>query len=758
MHGRLIIGGPGTLGSPGQLDDGMGLDGADPDGADSGSGDVYIGPEIYDDQDAVVICVPPCNFILPPISLESDTTITFPPYTTSLEVAWPTTSVVTLEDGSVSTSAGLGRTIQTTTLTIPPITTSMINVWNWPVPEDDDSNDHIEVMSSILPPPFIITEHPPHMAGNPSQTPGTKLPPGATTTSGSPGGIIPGITDPTPDTNSPPRTTEPDDSHSPGNSESPGMTDQTSDTNSPRRTTKPDDSQSPGNSESPGATDQPSHTNSPPRSTEPNDSQSPSSSGPPGTTDQTSDTNSPPRTTEPHDSQPPSSNESPGTTDPPSSSNSGTTRTITPPPFPYSRSDKPDTTPPVISRSVGPPGPLCTANCGPPCKVFCDDPCLLDYGNRNDFLSPLENQGEGNDKPKNTRKCRGPDCKNGKCTGPKCVTFNCEGPDCLDGICLGEDCSVTTCGGEDCDSSGCLGSHCGYDNRCVGPDCIGFGCTGPDCSDGTCQGFDCTPVVCEGTGCHEGYCEGPDCEEDGDCDEPQRVPHCTESVSEIKTDPKVTSYSITTRTECATVTACSAEATTITTTTTIDQEHAVTITESYELPPTHSIDWYRSNVDKLIDLRESRNAERFGATTTTTTSETPRSSPTGATGDDDISCFWHFAKTSAQRHILIDYVGRFCKNYEGVTLDAADPDGEHSIEDDYLDDCVFGCRYKTLISVKVINDCVFTFKGHSASSACGSSLRVPIDHCDTDGTYFKYGGNVTTECAVWTVGPPMDSS
>ena len=81
---------------------------ADPDGSDSGSGDVYISPIIYDEDEPKVACIPPCTLIFPPVPLDSTTTITFPPYTTSLEVAWSAEEVVTI-DGSISTSRGLEK-------------------------------------------------------------------------------------------------------------------------------------------------------------------------------------------------------------------------------------------------------------------------------------------------------------------------------------------------------------------------------------------------------------------------------------------------------------------------------------------------------------------------------------------------------------------------------------------------------------------------------------------------------------------------
>ncbi|KAJ8070647.1 hypothetical protein OCU04_001018 [Sclerotinia nivalis] len=78
---------PDRLGS----DDGNTGSGGGQDGeGDSGIGSssfVYIDPSIWTQSNPVINCQPPYTFVLPPIVLSSPTTITFPPYTTSLEMA-----------------------------------------------------------------------------------------------------------------------------------------------------------------------------------------------------------------------------------------------------------------------------------------------------------------------------------------------------------------------------------------------------------------------------------------------------------------------------------------------------------------------------------------------------------------------------------------------------------------------------------------------------------------------------------------------
>lgn len=102
----------------GTVPDGLGLsDGGDPgSGGGQGGGSeptgtspsvvVYIDPSIWTQANPIMNCEPSCTFVLPPFSLSTPTTITFPLYTTSLAVAW-------------SESGKLTTTIETTTLTTP---------------------------------------------------------------------------------------------------------------------------------------------------------------------------------------------------------------------------------------------------------------------------------------------------------------------------------------------------------------------------------------------------------------------------------------------------------------------------------------------------------------------------------------------------------------------------------------------------------------------------------------------------------------
>lgn len=138
------------------MDPNAGMAGASTDDSDSGSGNVYIGQEIYTDTNPTIACVPPCNFIFPPMALPSPITINFPSYVTALEVAWPTPTVVTGFNGAVTTTTTYARNVQNTTLSIPAMVATAIDAWNWNITGSVKEKTYT-LSTSILPPPFYIT-------------------------------------------------------------------------------------------------------------------------------------------------------------------------------------------------------------------------------------------------------------------------------------------------------------------------------------------------------------------------------------------------------------------------------------------------------------------------------------------------------------------------------------------------------------------------------------------------------------------------
>ncbi|RHZ49309.1 hypothetical protein CDV55_101421 [Aspergillus turcosus] len=157
-----------------------------------GSGVVYISPEIYSSASPTVTCLPPCTFVFPPWTLTTTTTITPPATTITVEDIWP--SVSTETNGVTSTYYVSSTTV--TTITPPPIITATVSVWN--VEWTDTSDSIIYLTSSIVPPPFTLTQPP--LTESSTTLPGTTYTfapgpyPPVTTTTGPPPGPPPGYT------------------------------------------------------------------------------------------------------------------------------------------------------------------------------------------------------------------------------------------------------------------------------------------------------------------------------------------------------------------------------------------------------------------------------------------------------------------------------------------------------------------------------------------------------------------------------------
>ena len=81
-------------------------------GPTGGSGDVYIDPSIWSSATPVVSCIPPCDIILPPYTFSTTTTMSFPPFTTTLTESWVSGSSI----------------ITVLTITYPPLTTTEVRL------------------------------------------------------------------------------------------------------------------------------------------------------------------------------------------------------------------------------------------------------------------------------------------------------------------------------------------------------------------------------------------------------------------------------------------------------------------------------------------------------------------------------------------------------------------------------------------------------------------------------------------------------
>ncbi|OJK02479.1 glycoside hydrolase family 18 protein [Aspergillus aculeatus ATCC 16872] len=137
----LDEGGPGTLEKPGSMNtSSTSLDGASVDGGSDGTGNFYVGQEIYDSGHIFVTRNAPANLIIPPSTLGIPTTLYPEPFVTPIAVAWPTTVTVTVSD-TVTVIQSVTRTVQTTTITLDPIITGFIPcIGIGPVVIHDDPN------------------------------------------------------------------------------------------------------------------------------------------------------------------------------------------------------------------------------------------------------------------------------------------------------------------------------------------------------------------------------------------------------------------------------------------------------------------------------------------------------------------------------------------------------------------------------------------------------------------------------------------
>ncbi|KAI0201413.1 glycoside hydrolase superfamily [Astrocystis sublimbata] len=105
----------------------------DPNG--SGSGDIYIDNTVYVQPAPTVQCFPPCNFVFPPSTIPTATTVSFAPVRTALTI---------------------GDSVITTTITPSPVTTSVIWFSNLHV-SSGQSTSAFALTSSFKPDPIVVT-------------------------------------------------------------------------------------------------------------------------------------------------------------------------------------------------------------------------------------------------------------------------------------------------------------------------------------------------------------------------------------------------------------------------------------------------------------------------------------------------------------------------------------------------------------------------------------------------------------------------
>jgi hypothetical protein len=101
---------------------------------------IYYPQDLWSKPVPEIGCNAPCSIILPPFKIGSTTTITWPPYTTSVYV-----------------SSGDSMYIKTTTIDVPPFTTDRIDFWPIYVTEDDQPLATVTPVQSVKPPPLLLT-------------------------------------------------------------------------------------------------------------------------------------------------------------------------------------------------------------------------------------------------------------------------------------------------------------------------------------------------------------------------------------------------------------------------------------------------------------------------------------------------------------------------------------------------------------------------------------------------------------------------
>ncbi|KAJ6071012.1 glycoside hydrolase [Penicillium canescens] len=145
----LDQGGPASVKNPNQLNSSdTSMSGADLDGGNGGSGDVYIADSVADPKSNTATGIAPLNMVIAPSTLSSATTFSIEPITTAIEVAWTTTTTVTVS-GQPTVTSTIARTVQTTTFTVPAVTVSVIPWWNWNITGTDVTKTSTTLFPSI---------------------------------------------------------------------------------------------------------------------------------------------------------------------------------------------------------------------------------------------------------------------------------------------------------------------------------------------------------------------------------------------------------------------------------------------------------------------------------------------------------------------------------------------------------------------------------------------------------------------------------
>ena len=125
-------------------------------GANHTTTNVYIDPSIWNEQNPVVMCHPPCQLILPPFPIEGEgAIITLGSLTTTLNVE-NNVAQTTIASGVEQVINQYSGSILTTTISVPPLSASQMAFYG--VNVTDSSSELITPTASIDIPVFSITQ------------------------------------------------------------------------------------------------------------------------------------------------------------------------------------------------------------------------------------------------------------------------------------------------------------------------------------------------------------------------------------------------------------------------------------------------------------------------------------------------------------------------------------------------------------------------------------------------------------------------
>ncbi|OKL56103.1 hypothetical protein UA08_08663 [Talaromyces atroroseus] len=127
----------------------------DPGSSTNGSGTIYIDPSIWTNDTGTLDCIPPCSFIMPPLPLSTNTTVSIPPTSIVVVVSSPTPVSTTIGTTTTTLISYIPMSIPTV-LNIPAYTGPSIPVWGVSVPSGSPYPTTIPMISSIQPTPFPV--------------------------------------------------------------------------------------------------------------------------------------------------------------------------------------------------------------------------------------------------------------------------------------------------------------------------------------------------------------------------------------------------------------------------------------------------------------------------------------------------------------------------------------------------------------------------------------------------------------------------